>query len=341
VKSLIRYWKLGFFWNPGAGNIITNGHTVLLATDHRHQRHFWVQKKWAQIKKSKHPYFNQDQMKHLDKYAKYFPIFIGYLYIIGFCITNTYLGGNYGITNILELRIQHIVTGFLFNILFFSPPLFIFLTINNIKTQKKLFAKITVGFAVLFISISVFSMIYSFITLNSNLLSWGHWKWILLSSGSGLLVTFFILELDFKKVLNEIFSFVLIAYWLIYGMNTYITDMHPKISQSYAGGKPFPAEIFTSKDGMYLLAHSGFILDEVKNSYQVSIIYESQNYLFVLPSRNKTSKGVLSIAIPKSYITGIFYLFVPNNNKPKSDNHQKENKIKELLQKKKTNQNTH
>jgi len=38
VKSLIRYWRLGFSWRVGDENIIAIGHTVLWATDHRLQR---------------------------------------------------------------------------------------------------------------------------------------------------------------------------------------------------------------------------------------------------------------------------------------------------------------
>ena len=37
-KYLIRYWRSGFSWRVGDGNIIAIGHTVLWATDHRLQR---------------------------------------------------------------------------------------------------------------------------------------------------------------------------------------------------------------------------------------------------------------------------------------------------------------
>lgn len=245
----------------------------------------------------------------------------GFLYVCGMFISFFHLR-RFGIFEISSFRIEYILVGFIF-VFILMAPILIFIVFSATAGKKtNLLSKILelsivsllAGFTFFYILLFFFYGNFEWnwiLTRFGEIVKFGNiywllYAWLFYATGKSLIDD--LGKIKRKEILPSrelwvpaVFSFVLFILFFTF----YANIVFPYIHYSLGGGKPIPADILISEEGLPLVESLGLTPESDQNIRDILIIYETPKTIYILPQHQEE---VRSIAFPKSIVQGVRYL---------------------------------
>ncbi len=244
-----------------------------------------------------------------------------FLYVCGMFISFFHFR-RFGIYEISSFQIQYILVGFIF-VLILMAPILIFIVLSAIAGKKtnnvskilelsivSLLAGITFIYILLFFFYGDFKWNW-ILTRFGQIVKFGNiywllYAWLFYATGKSLIDD--LVKIKRKEILPSrelwvpaVFLFVLFILFFIF----YANIIFPNIHYSLGGGKPIPADILISEEGLPIVESLGLTPESDQNIRDILIIYETPTTIYILPHHQKE---VRSIAFPTSIVQGVRYL---------------------------------
>lgn len=244
-----------------------------------------------------------------------------FLYVCGMFISFFHLR-RFGIFEISSFRIHYILVGFIF-VLILMAPILIFIVLSTIAGKKtnivskilelsivSLLAGFTFFYVLLFFFYGDFKWNWILTRFGQIVklgnLYWLLYVWLFYATGKSLIDD--LVKIKDKEILPSrelwvpaVFSFVLFFLFFTF----YANIVFPNIHYSLGGGKPIPADILISEEGLPIVESLGLTPESDQNIRDILIIYETPRRIYILPQHQEEIK---SIAFPTSIVQGVRFL---------------------------------
>ena len=268
------------------------------------------------IEKSPYPIF-------LGKSIGISALLTGFLYFCGMFISFFHLR-RLGIFELFSFQIQYILVGFIF-VLILIAPIFIFIVLSAIAGKKTTnvskFLELSIvsllaGFTFIYMLLFFFYGNFEWnwiLTRSGHIVKFGNLYWLLYSwffyaTGKSLIDD--LVKIKRKEILPSrdlwvpaVFLFALFILFATFFANI----VYPNIHYSLGGGKPIPADILISEEGLPIVESLGLTPETDRNIRNILIIYKTPTMIYILPQRKESVK---SIAFPTDIVQGVRFLSV-------------------------------
>lgn len=246
---------------------------------------------------------------------------LGFLYVCGMFISFFHLR-HFGIFKISSFQIQYILVGFIF-VLILMAPILIFIVLSAIACKKTntvskilelSIVSLLAGFTFIYMLLLFFYGNFEWnwiLTRFGQIVKFGNIYWLLYSwlfyaTGKSLIDD--LAKIKDKEILPSrelwvpaVFLFTLFILFFTF----YANIIFPNIHYSFGGGKPIPADILISEEGLPIIESLGLTLESDQNIRDILIIYETPTTIYILPQHQEE---VRSIAFPTRLVQGIRFL---------------------------------